>query len=188
MLSRRDDLESLGYVFIYLATGNLPWRHLAEGDANGSFGAILATKLTMPIADLCGGLPEEFRMYMDEVRNLGFDEPPDYARYRGMFRNRFLAEGFSFDYRYDWLKTIRPQLSFTFGMMKPPGSLIGDEWRPAERAATGREKPPRIPLDRRASRSVGTVSIGEDRKCEIDLVEPVMGQRGPHLGTVPWRH
>lgn len=30
--SRRDDLESLGYMYVYLLTGNLPWKKLTENN------------------------------------------------------------------------------------------------------------------------------------------------------------
>jgi serine/threonine protein kinase len=115
---RRDDLESLGYVLIYLAKGSLPWRDIATARSRTSFGAVLQTKVSVPISELCDGLPAEFQTYMEAVRRLGLDEIPDYAALRGLFRDLFRAREFLFDYRYDWLRNVRSQLSFTLEIPK----------------------------------------------------------------------
>jgi serine/threonine protein kinase len=115
---RRDDLESLGYVLIYLAKGSLPWRDIAAQHLRSSFGAVLQTKVSVPIDELCDGLPLEFQTYMETVRRLGIDEIPDYAALRELFRDLFRAREFLFDYRYDWLRNVRSQLSFTLEIPK----------------------------------------------------------------------
>jgi serine/threonine protein kinase len=115
---RRDDLESLGYVLIYVAKGSLPWRGIAAEHSRGSFGAVLRTKVSVPISELCDGLPAEFQTYMEAVRRLGLDEIPDYAALRGLFRDLFRAREFLFDYRYDWLRNVKSQLSFTLEIPK----------------------------------------------------------------------
>ena len=53
--SRRDDLESLGFVFVYLAKGKLPWQGCCkEEDCNTE---ILKKMLGTSIDALCQGLP-----------------------------------------------------------------------------------------------------------------------------------
>ena len=70
-LSRRDDLESLGYVLLYLARGGAPWQ---DQQTRRSAEA------------LCKDLPTEFESYLDYVRNLGCAEKPDYSKLRDSFR------------------------------------------------------------------------------------------------------
>ena len=36
-------------------------------------------------------------------RNLGFEDKPDYTNYRRMFSDLMTAEGYTYDYQYDWL-------------------------------------------------------------------------------------
>jgi serine/threonine protein kinase len=151
--SRRDDLESLGYVLVHLATGSLPWRDYANDHTKGSFTAILETKIDVPIAELCAGLPREFQVYMESVRGLAFEHVPDYAGYRRMFRGLFEAKGFVFDYRYDWEKNVRGQLSFNFDaprlILLPPRHSIKHlkslSELPCHRARRGRGSLPSIP-------------------------------------------
>lgn len=71
--SRRDDLESLGYVLIYLHRGKLPWMGLRIGVA-----AAGEMKHTMPLEKLCEGCPSNLLDYMRYVRQLNFDDKPDY--------------------------------------------------------------------------------------------------------------
>lgn len=55
--SRRDDLESLGFVFIYFLNGHLPWQGMkAKNDKEKNF-KILEKKLNISIEELCNGLP-----------------------------------------------------------------------------------------------------------------------------------
>jgi len=55
--SRRDDLESLGFVLIYLAKGSLPWQGLvSENDPQGTK-EILKKMLSTSIKSLCQNLP-----------------------------------------------------------------------------------------------------------------------------------
>lgn len=104
--SRRDDMESLGYVFIYLLKGSLPWIGLSGDKLKSKFEMICDYKETIPLSRLCEGIPEEFAMYLDEVRNLEFTEEPDYAKYRQMFRNLFIKKGYVYDNQFDWTNKV----------------------------------------------------------------------------------
>lgn len=77
-LSRRDDLESLGYILIYLAKGNLPWI-LDEKKMD------LEVKMNITSTELCRFLPHEFKLYFDYVKSLGFYDEPEYIFLKGMF-------------------------------------------------------------------------------------------------------
>lgn len=55
--SRRDDLESLGYVLIYLIRGALPWQKCPKGTQKRREDAILQCKQKISIEKLCTGLP-----------------------------------------------------------------------------------------------------------------------------------
>lgn len=100
--SRRDDLESLGYVFVYLLKGRLPWQGLPAEDHKERLRKIFECKRKTPIDELCKGIPQEFATYLKKVRKLKFDEEPKYSEYRQMFRDLFIADGFTYDYKYDW--------------------------------------------------------------------------------------
>lgn len=120
--SRRDDLESLGYVFVYFLVGRLPWQGLKnpyEGLNPGpglSPGEIAMrredwdrrkndlignTKASLPIEVLCKGLPREFADYFTYVRSLRFDDRPDYGALRSMFLDLASAAGLVLD-EFDW--------------------------------------------------------------------------------------
>ena len=59
-------------------------------------------KLSTTIESLCKGFPMEFVTYLTYVRNLRFDEKPDYAYLRQLFKDLFVKSGFEMDYVYDW--------------------------------------------------------------------------------------
>ena len=100
--SRRDDMESLGYMFVYFLKGYLPWMGITENDATNKNAAILHKKQSIKIDELCEGLPVEFAQYLKFVRKLKFAEQPNYSEYRQLFRNLFIKQGYVYDYHYDW--------------------------------------------------------------------------------------
>jgi hypothetical protein len=100
--SRRDDLESLGYTMIYFARGSLPWQGLKAATEDERNEIIKDKKMTISVEELCGPLPKEFATYLKYVRNLGFDEQPNYSYLRKLFSNLFLREGFEHDNVFDW--------------------------------------------------------------------------------------
>ena len=104
--SRRDDMESLGYIWMYLLRGSLPWQGLPAAP-NQKYAKILDVKEHTPLTELCKGFPHEFADYLREVRSLSFTEEPNYAKYRAMFRNLFIRSGFTYDYQYDWLIPVK---------------------------------------------------------------------------------
>ncbi|ORX85381.1 kinase-like protein, partial [Anaeromyces robustus] len=101
--SRRDDLESLGHVFMYFLRGSLPWQGLKAATNKQKYEKIGEKKQTTKISDLCYGFPEEFATYMRYVRNLEFEAEPDYDYLRSLF-NKVLAKiGEIDDGVYDWM-------------------------------------------------------------------------------------
>lgn len=55
--SRRDDLESLGFVLVYLSKGKLPWQGVNAKDLNERCKLVAEKMLKTPIEKLCEGLP-----------------------------------------------------------------------------------------------------------------------------------
>ncbi|XP_028550389.1 casein kinase 1-like protein HD16 isoform X2 [Dendrobium catenatum] len=80
--SRRDDLESLAYTLVFLLRGRLPWQGL-QGENKG-FLVCKKKMATAPIA-LCYFCPLPFRLFLEYVVNLKFDEEPNYAKYISLF-------------------------------------------------------------------------------------------------------
>ncbi len=44
----------------------------------------------------------EFSTYLNYTRSLRFDDMPDYAYLRKLFRDLFIREGYEFDCVFDW--------------------------------------------------------------------------------------
>lgn len=90
--SRRDDLESLGYVLIFFLKGKLPWQGIRTAP-NLRAKAIAQKKIKTSLGELCSGLPNELMKYMKIVRDLGFDEKPDYHMLEKLLENAIMISG-----------------------------------------------------------------------------------------------
>jgi serine/threonine protein kinase len=86
--SRRDDLESLGYILIYLLRGKLPWTdHDADDNVEkkDKFNKYMEMKEATSPSELCRDLPAAFEKYVTYCRQLGFKDRPDYRMLRQLF-------------------------------------------------------------------------------------------------------
>ncbi|XP_016046872.1 casein kinase I-like [Erinaceus europaeus] len=106
--SRRDDMESLGYVLMYLNRANLPWQGLKAATRQQKYDKISEKKMSTPVEVLCRGLPAEFAMYLNYCRGLRFEEEPDYTYLRQLFRILFKSLNYQYDNVFDWT-VIKPK-------------------------------------------------------------------------------
>jgi serine/threonine protein kinase len=136
--SRRDDLESLGYVLMYFLRGSLPWQGLRANTKKQKYKKIMEKKIAVPFDVLCRGYPEEFRMYFEYCRALRFDDKPDYGYLKRLFKELFVRLHYVADVVYDWVK-IRG--------VDGPGSLsipgVGDVLDADTGDVVGADKEPR---------------------------------------------
>ncbi|MCL7029007.1 hypothetical protein MKW94_029358 [Papaver nudicaule] len=100
--SRRDDLETLGYMLVYFLKGRLPWQGLQVTTRKMQREKIRDMKMSTPIEVLCDSCPSEFVSYFRDCRSLRFDDKPDYAYLKRLFRDLFIREKYQFDNVYDW--------------------------------------------------------------------------------------
>ncbi|XP_023216135.1 casein kinase I-like [Centruroides sculpturatus] len=100
--SRRDDMESIGYVLMYFNRGSLPWQGLAAATKKQTYEKITERKMSIPVEVLCDGFPAEFATYLNYCRGLRFDETPDYTYLRQLFSNLFRTLNYQYDSVFDW--------------------------------------------------------------------------------------
>ncbi|KAM7269873.1 hypothetical protein ACFE04_025370 [Oxalis oulophora] len=108
--SRRDDLESIGYVLMYFLRGSLPWQGLKGGTKKQKYDKISEKKMLTPVEVLCKSYPSEFISYFHYCRSLRFEDKPDYSYLKKLFRDLFVREGYQFDYIFDWTILKYPQI------------------------------------------------------------------------------
>ena len=110
--SRRDDLESLGYVLIYLAKGLWsPWKKLGmfikDGELKNRIKTITKIKMETSEENFCQGLPNEFVSYMKYVKNLEFEEDPDYKYLNSLFLSVLSRNEYNNNLNFFWM--IKPK-------------------------------------------------------------------------------
>ena len=92
--SRRDDLESIGYMLIYFMKGRLPWQSVKVDNKKESYLRVSQMKKSILPEELCENLPGEFTDYMKYVKNLKFEENPNYGYLRNLFVQLMKKQGF----------------------------------------------------------------------------------------------
>ncbi|GFP82941.1 casein kinase i isoform delta-like [Phtheirospermum japonicum] len=119
--SRRDDLESLGYVLMYFLRGRLG---LKAGTKKQKYDRISEKKMLTPIEVLCKSYPSEFISYFHYCRSLRFEDKPDYSYLKRLFRDLFIREGYQFDYVFDWTMLKYPQIGSSSRPRNPTGNAV----------------------------------------------------------------
>ena len=100
--SRRDDLESIGYMLIYFANGFLPWQGLNITNKAERNKTIYEKKRKTSIKNIIGELPNEFYQYLRYTRLLRFSQDPDYDYLKNLFYNILNNIGEEIDFNFDW--------------------------------------------------------------------------------------
>lgn len=98
--SRRDDMESVGYMLVYLIKGSLPWQGLKKKTKENPMDKIGENKMLIDLLMLCMDLPECFLEYINYTRNLQFTEKPDYDYLRNIFIES--AKKHNIELKYYW--------------------------------------------------------------------------------------
>ena len=100
--SRRDDLESLAYMFIYFLNGKLPWQGFTRPNNADRFDKICQKKIEVSPEELCKDNPKEFAAFLTYTRCLNFDEEPNYSYWREVFQGVARENCIFYDGEFDW--------------------------------------------------------------------------------------
>ena len=100
--SRRDELESLGYIFVYFLKGKLPWQNIIAKNKEEKYKKILEKKMEISSEELCKDLPKEFEMFLEYNKNIKYEEKPDYKYLHNLIEKIMDENNIKNDYIYDW--------------------------------------------------------------------------------------
>lgn len=135
-VSRRDDIESLLYVLIYLYRGDVRWASRSGDKSEGKSERVLRLKLDtsfevcvgrsvaayefiyfhsdilllsiIPTQELAGeDAPHELRLFMDYARSLSFYQRPNYDYLRRLLRDALAKIPANEDNLFDWSEAPR---------------------------------------------------------------------------------
>jgi serine/threonine protein kinase len=101
--SRKDDLESIAYILVYLYKGKLPWMGIKNKDKKEKYRLIGEKKDKTKEEELCSGMPKEFVVFLKYVKNLDFNEKPHYSALKKMFMNLYKSRNYK-NNNMEWYK------------------------------------------------------------------------------------
>jgi len=89
--SRRDDLQSIGYILVYMTLGKVPWQSVIKSkDKRSGYQEIMVLKMKTKLEDLIKGIPVELERpllnYLMYVNSLMFHESPNYEFMMDLFK------------------------------------------------------------------------------------------------------
>lgn len=105
--ARRDDIESIAFVMVYFLKGELPWQGVPAVDKDEKYKKIKEKKIDTPITELASGLPHQFLRFFELVRNIGFEDAPDYIALRTLLAEMFSEKNYQNDFEYDWITKMK---------------------------------------------------------------------------------
>jgi len=109
--SRRDDIESLGYILVYFMKGKLPWKGLKARTKKEKYEKIKQKKISTSLDSLCQGLPDDFKKFIQHARDLKFEDKPDYSYLKDLIIQMREKNKLKFDYgKLDWLVKAEGEL------------------------------------------------------------------------------
>ncbi|PCH40612.1 kinase-like protein [Wolfiporia cocos MD-104 SS10] len=100
--SRRDDVEGIGILLLYLLHGRLPWQGICAPDIPTKLLRVGQMKRGKPFEDLLTQSPAFFGPFFEHCRSLAFEEKPDYAYLRTLLQQTMEERGWEYDWEYDW--------------------------------------------------------------------------------------
>lgn len=90
--SRRDELQSLGYILIYFLIGKLPWQNVIKStNKRKGYHDVMLSKMSYTIEKLTKdievqSIKDKFIDYFLYVNSLLFEQKPDYVYLRNLFK------------------------------------------------------------------------------------------------------
>ena len=121
--SRKDDLESIGYMLIYLLKGFLPWKEFEN--KNNKILKIYELKKKIPLSRLCKYTPEEIKNYMEYCKNLSFEQDPNYKYLKGLFTQILIKMQNINDNIFFWNKNKKQEKkNIIFKRRKSPSFIL----------------------------------------------------------------
>jgi len=103
--SRRDDLESVGYVLLFLLKGSLPWQGLVMQEDEDRCKKVLQRKREVKVTDLCKGVPNQMILFIEHCRGLKFEEEPNYDYLIGLLSDVIEGKTILSKMTLDYVKT-----------------------------------------------------------------------------------
>ncbi|KAG1748029.1 kinase-like protein [Suillus occidentalis] len=99
---RRDDIEALGNVLLFLLHGCLPWQGVYSQSLEAKLLRMGEMKAGSAFRDLLARSPVEFTTYFDHCRGLKFEDKPSYLLLRQLLGQVLVKEGWTENTRFDW--------------------------------------------------------------------------------------
>ena len=130
-LGRHDDLWSVFYLLVELATGMLPWRKLRDRDEAGKFKAEYDHK------KLIKTLPSEFQSLLGHLEALTYSDKPNYSFILGLFGKATKQLGAQESDPLDWEQDFSVPSATTASVGSPPAVKSPEQ---AQGREDGREK------------------------------------------------
>ena len=103
--SRKDDLESIAYMIIFFMRGKLPWQGVTGTKKMERYLKIYKMKKNVTPEDLCKSLPPQMAEFTKYVKQLEFEQEPDYNYLRSLFNSILKQRKKDFDtLTFSWIK------------------------------------------------------------------------------------